>query len=201
MSRSALFAVVVFFSAAVHAAPETYVIDASQTATEFSYRALGVATQTHRFERISGKVVLDPAAGTGSADVTIDATSLSTANALFGRTMQAADFFDTARYPVITFRSTRMTLDGEQLGMAGDLTIKGVTRPVTLAISQFQCQSDPALLADVCGARARVTIKRSDFNMGAHAFLASDEVMLNLAIKALKTAPYVQLASREPSRY
>lgn len=200
MNRLAMSAVLAAFAVAAQAAPETYVIDASQTASQFSFRTLGLSSQTHRFEKISGKVVFDPAARTGSADVTIDATSVNTGHALFDKTIQAADFFDTARHPVITFKSTRMTLDGEQPSMTGDLTIKGVTRPVTLAISHFQCTPDPTFLVDACGARASVTIKRSDFNMGAHRFLVSNDVTLNLAIKAVKATPFLQVASRDPVR-
>jgi len=87
--------------------------------------------------------VLDLAAKTGSADVVIDATSVNTGHTLLNEKIQDKDFFDSARYPAITFKSGKMTLDGEQPSLAGDLTIKGVTRPVTLAITQFKCESDP----------------------------------------------------------
>ena len=200
MYRPALSVVLAVFAASAQAAPETYVIDAGRTSSEFSYRYLGIAEQTHRFERISGKVVFDSAARTGSADVAIDATSVSTGHALFDKTIQAAEFFDTARHPVITFRSTRMTLGGPQPSMTGELTIKGVTRPVTLAITQFQCAPDPVFLADACGARASVTIRRSDFNMGKLLSLVGDDVTLNLTIRAVKDAPALQLASRDPGK-
>jgi len=198
MKRRATFAVLVGFAAAVHAAPETFVIDNSQTSSQFSYRALGLSNQTHRFEKISGKVVFDAAAKTGSADVMIDAASVNTGNALLNEHIQAADFFDTANHPAIIFKSTRMTLDGDQSSMSGNLTIKGVTRPVTLAITNFQCMQDPTFKVDACGANATVTVRRSDFNMGKHAFLVSNDITLNLAIKAVKAQPVMQLASHDP---
>jgi polyisoprenoid-binding protein YceI len=200
MKRFAMFTALVAHVAIAQAAPETFVIDASQTASEFSYRYLGISNQTHRFDRISGKVVLDLAAKTGSADVVIDATSVNTGHSLLNEKIQDKDFFDSARYPAITFKSGRMTLDGEQPSLAGDLTIKGVTRPVTLAITQFKCESDPVFRMDTCGAQASVTIKRSDFNMGKLAFLVSNDITLNLAIKAVREAPLLRLASRDPIR-
>jgi polyisoprenoid-binding protein YceI len=200
MKRLATLAALLAFAAAAQAAPETYVIDNSQTSSQFSYRYLGLANQTHRFEKISGKVVFDPAAKTGSAEVTIEATSVNTGHALLNEQLQAADFFDTARYPAITFKSSRMSLDGDQPSLSGELTIKGVTRPVTLAVTRFQCVQDPTFGMDSCGATATFTVKRSDFNMGKFAFLVSDDITLNLALKAVKKTAYLQVASRDPIR-
>lgn len=200
MKRFAMFAALFACAATAQAAPETYVIDANQTASLFSYRALGMSSQTHRFERIRGRMVFDLAAGTGSADVTIDATSVNTGQAALDAKIQNADFFDTANHPAITFKSTRMTLDGERPSLAGLLTIKGVTRPVTLALSNFECGQDRTFQADACGARASVTVKRSDFNMSKYTFLISDEITLNLAFRAVKQSAFTQVASRDPVR-
>ena len=200
MKRLALLTMLVAFAASAQAAPETYVIDNSQTSSEFSFSYMGISNQTHRFDRISGKVVFDQAAKTGSAEVTIDASSVNTGHALLDNQLQTSAFFDTANHPVITFKSSRMTLDGDQSSMSGDLTIKGVTRPVTLAVTGFQCMPDPMLKVDACGAQASVTVKRSDFNMGKYRFLASNDITLNLAIKAVRMQPFIQLASRDPGK-
>jgi polyisoprenoid-binding protein YceI len=200
MKRFATLTALVAFATAAQAAPETYVIDSSNTASLFSYRALGLSNQTHRFERISGKMVFDQASRTGSAEVTIDATSVNTGRAALNEQIQAADFFDTANHPVISFKSARMRLDGDQSSLSGHLTIKGVTLPVTLAVSNFQCMQDPTYKIEACGANATVTVRRSDFNMGKYAFLVSDEITLNLAFKAFKAQPAMQLASRDPIR-
>lgn len=200
MKRLATFAALVACAASAQAAPETYVIDASQTASLFSYRTLGVSSLTHRFDRISGRMVFDHAAGTGSAEVTIDATSVNTGQSVLNAKIQNADFFDTANHPSITFRSTRMTLAGEQPSLSGLLTIKGVTKPVSLALSNFQCAQDATFKVETCGARATVTVKRSDFNMRKYAFLISDEITLNLAFRAVRQSDYLQVASRDPMR-
>ena len=195
MKRLAILTALFAFSGAAQAAPETYVIDNSHTTSQFSFTTLGLSSQTHRFEKISGKVVFDPEAKTGSAEVTIDATSVNTGHALFNKQIQAADFFDTANFPAITFKSSKMSLNGDQSVMSGELTIKGVTKPVTLAITYFQCLPHPTLKMDTCDANATVTVKRSEFNMGKYALLVSNDITLNLAIKAVKESSAMQLAS------
>lgn len=197
MKRFALFTILAALSGAAQATPETYVIDSNRTASLFSFSYLGVSNQTHKFDRISGKIVFDPVAKTGAVDVTIDATSVNTGHALFDAKIQAADFFDTANYPAITFRSSKMTFNGDQVSLSGELTIKGVTRPVTLAVTYLQCLTHPTLQADACDANATFTVKRSDFNMGKYGFLVSNEIKLSLAIKAVKEQAFLQLASRD----
>lgn len=186
MKRLALLTSITFFAVAAQAAPVTYVIDNSHTYPHFTYNHLGFSNQTHKFDKTSGKVVLDRAARTGSVDVSIDATSVNTGHAVFNEHIQAADFFDTANHPTITFKSDKMTFKNDQpVSLAGDLTIKGVTKPVTLAITHFKCQPHPMLKVDACGANATTQVKRSEFNMGKNVPFVSDEVTLTLAIEAV----------------
>jgi len=193
MKRLATLAALVAFATTAQAAPETFVIDNSHTYPHFSYNHLGFSNQTHKFDKTSGKVVLDRAAKAGSAIVTIDATSVNTGYALFNEHLQAADFFDTAKYPTITFKSDKMAFRGDQpVSLVGDLTIKGVTKQVTLDITHFKCQPHPMLKVEACGANATTQIKRSDFNMGKNAPYVSDEVKLTLAIEAVKAQPGAQ---------
>ncbi|HRK77090.1 MAG TPA: YceI family protein [Thiobacillus sp.] len=190
MKRLATLAALVAFATTAQAAPETFVIDNSHTYPHFSYNHLGFSNQTHKFDKTSGKVVLDRAAKAGSAIVTIDATSVNTGYALFNEHLRAADFFDTAKYPTITFKSDKMAFRGDQpVSLVGDLTIKGVTKQVTLDITHFKCQPHPMLKVEACGANATTQIKRSDFNMGKNAPYVSDEVTLALAIEAVKEQP------------
>ena len=193
MKRLALFAAFAAFATAAQAAPVTYVIDSGHTFPHFTYNHLGFSNQTHKFDKTSGKVVLDRAAKTGAVDVTIDATSVNTGYALFNEHIQAADYFDTANHPAITFKSNKMKFKGDRpVSVAGDLTIKGVTRPVTLAVTHFKCQPHPMLKVEACGANATTQIKRSQFNMGKNAPYVSDEVTLTLAIEAVKEQPAAQ---------
>ncbi|MEW6415169.1 MAG: YceI family protein [Pseudomonadota bacterium] len=186
MKRIALIAALAAVSFAAQAAPLTYTIDNSHTFPYFTYNHLGFSNQTHRFDKTSGTVTLDRKAKTGSVDVVIDATSVNTGYALFNEHIQAADFFDTRTYPAITFKSTGMRFKGEQpASVTGDLTIKGVTRPVTLTITHFKCQPHPMLKVEACGANATTQVKRSEFNMGKNVPFVSDEVTLAIAIEAV----------------
>lgn len=190
MKRLAISVALAAFAASAQAAPETFVIDNSHTYPHFTYNHLGFSNQTHKFDKTSGKVVLDRAAKAGSVVVTIDAKSVNTGYALFNEHIQAADYFDTANHPTITFKSDKMAFRGDQpVSVVGDLTIKGVTKPVTLTVTHFKCQPHPMLKVEACGANATTQIKRSDFNMGKNAPYVSDEVTLTLAIEAVKEQP------------
>lgn len=186
MKRLVTLAALAAASIAAQAAPVTYTIDNSHTYPHFTYNHLGFSNQTHKFDKTSGTVVLDRKAKTGSVDVVIDATSVNTGYAVFNEHIQAADFFDTTVYPTITFKSTKMSFKGDQpASVAGELTIKGVTRPVTLKITHFKCQPHPMLKVEACGANATTEVKRSEFNMGKNVPYVSDEVTLTLAIEAV----------------
>ena len=190
MKQLATLITLAVVATAAQAAPETYVIDNNHTYPFFTYSHFGFSSQTHQFDKTSGKVVLDRAAKTGSADVTIDATSVNTGLALFNQHIQDEDFFDTAKHPTITFKSSKMTFKGDQpVSLSGDLTIKGVTKPVTLTITHFKCMPHPMRKVDACGANATTQIKRTEFNMGKYAPNVSDEVTLTLAIEAVKEQP------------
>lgn len=171
----------------VYAAPETFNIDPGHTAPRFEYNHLGLSNQVHRFDKTSGKIVLDRAAKNASVDVTIDAKSVNTGYPLFNEHIQDADYFNTAKYPTITFKSTGVKFDGDKpVSVDGNLTIKGVTKPVTLTVTSFKSMPHPMLKREVIGANAVTKIKRSDFGMGKGAPFVSDEVTLSIALEAVK---------------
>jgi polyisoprenoid-binding protein YceI len=187
MKRLTLVAALAAFSAAAVAAPETFNLDPTHTAPRFEYSHFGYSLQQHRFDKTSGKIMLDRAAHTGSVDVTIDATSVNTGYALFNQHIQAEDYFDTAKYPTITFKSTKVKFDGDKpVAIDGNLTIKGVTKPVTLSVTSFHSMPHPMLKRDAIGANATAKVKRSEFNMGKNVPYVSDEVSLTIAVEAIK---------------
>jgi polyisoprenoid-binding protein YceI len=169
------------------AAPETFVIDGTHTYPRFSYSHFGYSTQVSRFNKTSGKVVYDKVAKTGSVDITIDTTSVDTGFSTFNQHIQAADFLDTAKFPTATFKSTKVNFDGDKPAtIDGELTIKGVTKPVTLTVTSFQAMPHPMLKRDAIGANAFTMIKRSEFNAGKHAPNVGDEVRIDIGIEAIK---------------
>ncbi len=187
MKKLAILAVAATLSTAAFAATETYVIDNAHTYPRFEYNHLGYSIQVSRFDKTSGKITLDRAAKTGSVDVTIDAKSVNTGLALFNEHIQAEDYFHTAKYPTITFKSSNLKFDGDKLvAVDGNLTVKGVTKPVTLTVTSFHCMPHPMLKKDACGANATTKIKRSEFNAGKSAPFVSDEVTLTIPVEAVK---------------
>ena len=175
------------FSAAAIAAPETFNIDPGHTAPRFEYSHFGYSNQMHRFDKTSGKIVLDRAAKTGSVDVTIDAKSVNTGYPLFNGHIQGEDFFSTEKFQTITFKSTAVKFDGDKpVAVDGNLTIKGVTKPVTLTVTSFHMMPHPMLKKDAIGANASAKLKRSEFNMGKNVPYVSDEVTLSIAVEAIK---------------
>lgn len=175
------------FAATAYAAPETYSIDPNHSMPRFSYSHFGYSIQLSRFDKISGSITLDRAKKKGSVDVTIDAKSVNTGSELFNGHLQGADFFDTEMFPTITFKSSKMKFKGDKVvSVQGDLTVKGITKPVTLKLQSFLCMPHPMMKKEACGTTAITKIKRSDFNMGKHVPYVGDEVTLTLPVEAIK---------------
>ena len=140
-----------------------------------------------RFNKTTGTVTLDSAAKTGAVDISIDMTSVDTGFEVFNGHIQGADFLDTATFPKATFVSTKVTFAGDKPAtVEGKLTIKGITKPVTLTVTSFQAMPHPMLKKDAIGANATATIKRSDFGAGKYAPYVGDEVTLDIALEAVK---------------
>lgn len=187
MNKLAFFALGAALSAPVFAAPASFVIDNGHTFPSFSYSHLGYSIQTSRFNKTTGRIVMDKAAGTGSVDVLIDMKSVDTGSALFNEHIQGEDYFDTAKFPNATFKSTSVKFEGDKpVSVEGNLTLKGVTKPVVLKISGFHAMPHPMMKKDAIGANAVTTVKRSEFNAGKHVPYVGDEVTINIAIEAFK---------------
>src|SRR5512143_1436511 len=187
MNKLIALAFAASLSSAAYAAPETYVIDTNHSKPRFEYSHFGYSTQLSRFDTVKGTVTLDRAAKTGAVDVEIDAKSVDTGYALFNEHIQGEDFFDTAKYPTITFKSTKVKFDGDKVvAVEGNLTIKGITKPVTLTVTSMLCMPHPMVKKDACGANATAQVKRSDFNMAKYVPYVGDEVTLSIPVEAIK---------------
>ena len=168
------------------AAPVTYAVDGSHTFPRFSYSHFGYSTQLSSFSKTSGTVVLDAEAKTASVDIVIDTKSVSTNFADFNEHIQGEDFLDTAKFPKATFKSTKVVFDDNKpQSIEGQLTIKGVTKPVTLTVTSFQAMPHPMMKKPALGANAFTVIKRSEFNAGKYAPYVGDDVRIDIAIEAM----------------
>ena len=169
------------------AAPETYIVDGNHTFPRFSYNHLGYSIQMSRFDKATGTVTLDKAAKTAAVDIVIDAKSINTGSATFNEHIQGEDFLDTTKYSTATFKSTKVNFDGDKpASIEGNLTLKGVTKPVTLTVTNFKAAPHPMLKKDAIGANATTKVKRTDFNMGKNVPYVGDEVTIDIAIEAVK---------------
>ncbi|UCV10330.1 polyisoprenoid-binding protein [Dechloromonas denitrificans] len=169
------------------AAPETYVVEGTHTYPRFSYSHFGYSTQLSRFNKTTGKVIFDKAAKSGAVDIVIDAKSVDTGYPTFNEHIQGEDFLDTAKFPTATFKSTKVVFEGDKpASIEGNLTLKGVTKPVTLTVTSFQAMPHPMMKKDAIGANAFTVVKRSEFNAGKYAPYVGDEVRIDIAIEAIK---------------
>lgn len=174
------------FATAAVAAPTTYEVDGTHTFARFSYDHMGFSQQISSFKNTSGTVVFDPEARTGEVDITIDTRSVNTGYDTFNEHIQGKDFLDTESHPTATFKSTQVRFEGDQpVAVDGELTIKGVTRPVTLELNSFVAKPHPMLQKEALGANATATIKRSEFNAGKFAPAVGDDVTLIISLEAI----------------
>lgn len=174
------------FSVPVMAETVTYNVDPSHTFANFSYNHMGLSQQVSRFDKTSGTIALDLEAKTGEVNIEIDTTSVNTGFPTFNEHIQGEDFLDTASFPTATFTSNNIVFDGDTpTAVEGDLTIKGVTKPVTLDITYFTAKPHPMLQKPALGANAQVEIKRSDFNADKFVPNVGDEVTLNISLEAV----------------
>jgi polyisoprenoid-binding protein YceI len=168
-------------------AADTYTIDPNHTFPVFEVNHLGFSTQRGRFNKTTGTVVLDTAAKKGSVDLTIDVASLDMGFPTWDQHMAADGFFNTEKFPTITFKSHKLVFEGDKVVAAeGDFTLLGVTKPVKLAVSNFKCGPNPMNKKEMCGAEISTTIKRSDFGMTKYVPAIGDDIKITSSVEAYK---------------
>ena len=148
-------------------AADTYQLDPTHTYPSFESDHMGgVSTWRGKFTKSSGTVTLDRAAKTGTVDVTVDTSSIQTGNTKLDEHLRSGDFFDVAKYPTATFKGTAIKFDGDTpVGVDGQFTLKGVTKPLNLKIESFKCIQHPVLKREVCGVEATGEFSRADYGM------------------------------------
>ena len=170
------------------AAQETYTIDPVHSQPIFEARHMGFSQQRGSFAKSTGKITLDRAAKKGTVEVVIDTTSIRTYDPRLDEQMKSENFFNVAKYPTLTFKGNNVVFDGDRVVQVdGDLTMLGVTKPVTLKVANFVCGEHPSNKRPMCGAEATTTIMRSDWGMKyALPKSVSDEIKLTIPIEAYR---------------
>jgi polyisoprenoid-binding protein YceI len=170
--KTHLAACAVVAPAAKSTAPAgAYVLDGQHTHVSFKVNHLGFSNYTANFDKVAGKLSFDPANPAAmTVEATIDPTSLdlNAPPAGFHDELMGATFFEAAKFPAITFKSTKVELTGPNTAkVTGDFTLHGVTRPVTLETTFNGGWAANAVDGDRIGFSAHTVLKRSDFGMGA----------------------------------
>lgn len=166
--------------------------DLAHSSVNFHVRHVMVSKVHGRFTRWAGQLELDEQDLTRSRlDVTIEAASVDTQEAKRDEHLRSADFFEVEKHPTLTFKSTSIAREGDGYRVAGDLTIRGVTRSVTLDVEGGDIVKDP-WGGTRTGFSARTSISRKDFGLTwnvaleAGGFLVGDKIEITLEIEAVK---------------
>ncbi|GAA5176817.1 YceI family protein [Niveibacterium umoris] len=186
MKKLLIAAAIATLSGAVVAA-DTYNFDATHTWPSFEINHFGLSTQRGRFDKTTGKAVIDFAAKKGSVEAVIETGSINMGFEKWNEHLKSEDFFNAAKFPTMTFKADALTFDGDKVVAAdGTLTLLGVTKPVKLTVSNFKCLPHPMLKVQACAADISTTIKRSDWGMTKYVPYVSDEVTIKIPVESLK---------------
>jgi len=166
---------------------DSYTVDPGHTYVSFAINHLGFSTMRGKFNQQSGSLEYDPAAKIAMVTIEIDAASIDTGHTKRDQHLSSPDFLNVAENPTISFKSTKAGWSGDKLdSVTGDLTIMGVSKPVTLKIHSIHCGEHPFSKKQVCGFDAEASIKRSDFGVN-YGLPAIGEVLdLQIELEATK---------------
>lgn len=173
-------------TASAHAA-ETYTIDPSHTYGNFEIGHMGLSTMHGRIDVTAGEIVMDRNGDTSRVEVTLDPASIDTGHEERDEHLRKKEgFFEVDKYPEMRFVSKRVIFDGDdEATVEGELTLRGVTKPVTLEVDDLVCKTNPMDETKyTCGFSAEAEIKRTDFGMDAFIPLVDNEVEIQIEAEA-----------------
>ncbi|MFM9916974.1 MAG: YceI family protein [Rhizobacter sp.] len=155
-------------AAAASAAPTTYAIDPTHTFPSFEADHMGISVWRGKLNKSSGKVLYDKSAGTGTVEIVTQLASVDFGMDALATWARGKDFFDVKKHPRAVFKgSLQSPVNGVPTQLVGELTLHGVTRPLTLTVHSLKCIQHPMLKRDYCGADASGSFNRDDFGLSA----------------------------------
>ena len=168
------------------AAPVDYKIDPTHTATVFSWNHFGFSTPSANFSDIQGVIKVDNAKpANSSVNVTIPLSSVNTNVPALDKEFQQEAWFNAAKYPNITFKSTKVeTKDKKHFKITGDLTVKGVTKPLVLDAVLNKQGEHPMAKVPAIGFNATTSFNRSEFGLGSYVPNVGDKITVNITTEA-----------------
>ena len=159
----------------------SYTVDAGHTQVAFTVNHFGFSLYHGLIGGSTGKLTLDPKAPEQAAlEIQIPLAEVVTTSPELTAHLKNADFFDTAKFPTATFKSTKVEMDGDEATITGDLTLHGVTKSVKLDVDFTGAGTNPMSKAETIGFEAETTIKRSEFGISKYVPAISDEVELDI---------------------
>lgn len=178
----------------------TYTLESKHSMGTIRWAHLDFSNPTAQFNQIEGTLEFDPAApAKSSVMVTIPLSHLTSGVPDLDEDLRSSTFFDLDKYPTATFMSTRVetTAMSNQLKVMGNLSLRGVTKPVTLDVTINKVGTNPRLHLPAVGFEATATLKRSDFGMGKYVPQVSDEVTIHITSQADEAQGYAALMKAE----
>jgi polyisoprenoid-binding protein YceI len=162
-----------------------YVLDKSHASVTWRVSHLGLSQYTARFDKMDGKINFAPATSTASkVEFTIDATSINTGLAPFNKKLQAVEYFDAEKNPTITFKSVKIEpIAGGKFKMTGDMTLRGVTKPMTWDVTFNGGVYNRFAQAHAVGFSAKGIVKRSEWGMKELIPVVGDDVEVTLEVE------------------
>ena len=175
-------------SSSAFADVSTYQFDPDHTYPSFLADHMGgLSVWRGKFDKSQGTVTLDRAGKTGTVEVATDIASVHTGNSKLDQMLQSGQFFEASKFPEATYQGTIKFEGDKPASVVGNLTIHGVTRPLTLTIDSFKCMPHPMLKREVCGVDAIGEFDRSDFGVDfGKAYGFSMKTKLLISAEALK---------------
>jgi polyisoprenoid-binding protein YceI len=171
------------------AAPITYNVDPDHTHPTFDVDHFGgLSVWRGNFKKTTGKVTLDTAAKTGTVDVIIDTATIDFAHDKLNEHVSGPEMLNVAQFPTAEYKGTLGGFtNGAPTTVSGNLTLHGVTKPVTLKINSFKCMQNPMSKKDVCGADASGTFNRADFGVNyGQQYGFNQDVNLHIQVEGVK---------------
>ena len=167
-------------------AADRYAVDPAHTYPRLEFSHMGISTWKGQFNKTTGNITLDRAARTGDAEIRVDTSSIDFGLAAMKDFASGADWLDPQRFPVMTYKG-RIVFDGAKpISIDGQLTLRGVTKPLRLTIVNFGCLEHPMLKREVCGADAEGEMNRADFGMTRYSEGEAGKVRLRIQVEAIK---------------
>ena len=168
------------------AATEQFNIDPDHTYPSLEMSHMGVSIWRGKFNKTSGKVSLDRAAKTGSAEIVIDASSIDFGHDKMKEFALTEDWLNVKQFPTLNYKGTLRFTGDTPIAMEGQLTLLGVTRPLRLKLNSFKCIVHPYFKKEVCGADAEADLNRADFGMSKYSEGEAGKIHLRIQVEAIK---------------